>query len=120
MAGELTIRQARSDDRLSVERICAQTFDWGDYIPEVWDDWLDRVIWIGFADGQPEAIADLALAIRVHAAQIGAQKVRIMLPDLGWLRDAFGAAGYGFGDWEGELWIFERWLTRNGKGNRGG
>lgn len=298
MAGELSIRPARSEDRLSMERICAQTFDWGDYVPEVWDDWLadeqglaivgevgrrvvalskitfqtteevwlegmrvepeyrrqgiagrfldyslahcrergarvvrlgtssrntavhimvgragmervcscvlwsadpapdgpqptvlspdycaeveaflldspvlahthglysldwvwqeltaeqlarfvnigqmiaqladegnlvalapvffepeDGVIWIGFADGQPEAIADLALTIRVHAAQIGAQQVRIMLPDLGWLRDAFGAAGYGFGDWEGELWVFERRLAGNGKGNRGG
>jgi GNAT superfamily N-acetyltransferase len=70
----------------------------------------DETLWIGFVDGQPTAVTTLAVAIRSHATQLAAQKVQIMLPDLLWLRDAFRAAGYDFGDWEGELWIFERWL----------
>ena len=40
METELTIRPARPDDRPAMERICAHTWDWGDYVPEVWDDWL--------------------------------------------------------------------------------
>jgi GNAT superfamily N-acetyltransferase len=67
----------------------------------------DKVLWIGLADGQPGAVTDLATALRGHAAQVGAEKARIMLPDLAWLRDAVSAAGYSPGDWEGELWIFE-------------
>jgi GNAT superfamily N-acetyltransferase len=37
---ELIIRPARRDDLPQVERICAHTWDWGDYIPDVWDEWL--------------------------------------------------------------------------------
>lgn len=40
MTGELIIRPARHDDLPEVERICTGTWDWGDYIPEVWDRWL--------------------------------------------------------------------------------
>jgi GNAT superfamily N-acetyltransferase len=40
MSSELIIRPARSDDRATVERICAHTWEWGDYIPDVWDEWL--------------------------------------------------------------------------------
>jgi GNAT superfamily N-acetyltransferase len=80
----------------------------------------DDEMWIGFADGEPSAVTTLAVAIRAQAAQAGALRVGVMLPDVAWLRDAFGAAGYGFGDWEGELWIFERRLApRNGDGHDG-
>ena len=301
MAGELTIRPARPDDRLAVERICAQTWDWGDYVPEVWDDWLtdergvllvgelgatgervvalskitfhspdqvwlqgmrvdpgyrrrgiagrfldygiaharkhgarvvrlgtgghntpvhnmvaragmvrvgnyvlwiaeplpdgslptfltpddapraqaflksspllaytrvlysfdwvwqelsaervthflaagqvvaqfspagglaalalirfdpdDETLWVGFADGHPPAVTVLAMAIRAHAAQVGAQKAWVMLPDVAWLRESFRAAGYDFGDWDGELWIFERWLAQNSEDDHDG
>jgi GNAT superfamily N-acetyltransferase len=68
-------------------------------------------VWVGFASGQPPAVTGLAATVRVYASQLGLKKVQVMLPDLAWLRDAFHAAGYGCGDWEGELWIFERWLV---------
>jgi GNAT superfamily N-acetyltransferase len=80
----------------------------------------DKRLWIGFADGQPGAVVALAAALRAHAAQIGAQKVQVMLPDLPWLRDAFRSAGYGPGDWEGELWIFERTLIHKSPALAGG
>jgi len=67
----------------------------------------DRHLWVLFADGQAPAVTALATAIRAYAAQLGAQHVQVMVPDLPWLRDAFQAAGYGYGDWEGELWVFE-------------
>ncbi len=84
-------------------------------------DTADKVLWVGFADGihdeiaadQPSALTALASAIRGLADMITAdgadvEKVRIMLADLTWLREAFRAAGYGPGDWDGELWIYER------------
>jgi hypothetical protein len=42
---------------------------------------------------------------------MGADEAAIMLPDLPWLREAFESTGYCAGRWEGQLWIFERWLT---------
>jgi hypothetical protein len=68
-------------------------------------------MWIGFAEGRPDAITGLATTIRAHAARIGLGRVQVMVADVSWLRDAFQTAGYGCGDWEGELWIFERWLV---------
>ncbi|MFC2031631.1 GNAT family N-acetyltransferase [Chloroflexota bacterium] len=203
MEGKLLIRPAEPADRSAMERICAHTFEWGDYVPEAWDEWLadqggplivgevaDRVVslskitfqtteqvwlegmrvepayrrrgiagqfldygiayakqrgarvvrlgtgyhyrpahslsalatlhgepddgfWIGFVDGDPARaadVADLALAVRGHAHQAGAQEIAIMLSDLAWLRDAFNTAGFGYGDYGGELWVFERQL----------
>lgn len=69
-------------------------------------------MWVGFADGEPEAVTDLISAIRAYVGELGVEKVRTMVPDLDWLRDALGDAGFGLGHWEGELWIFERWLAR--------
>ncbi|HSR29144.1 MAG TPA: GNAT family N-acetyltransferase [Anaerolineae bacterium] len=71
----------------------------------------DDRMWVGFADGEPAAVSDLATDIRAYAAERGAQQVGIMLLDLDWLRDAFRTTGYGPGEWEGELWIFERLLS---------
>jgi len=80
----------------------------------------DKKVWIGFADGQPEAVTDLVSRIRGHAAQMGAERVDVMLPDVPWLCHAFQAAGFGVGDWDGELWIFERWLNQSdGDGHDG-
>jgi GNAT superfamily N-acetyltransferase len=71
----------------------------------------DDRLWIGYADGDPPGVTRLARAIRTHAARLGAPRADIMLPDLPWLRDAFREAGYAPGDWEGELWIFEKHLS---------
>jgi GNAT superfamily N-acetyltransferase len=91
----------------------------------------DRQIWVGYADGlspsgggdlspseggdlspkvgeaQSQPVTELAAAVRAYAGRLGAAKVSIMLPNITWLREAFRSAGYGFGNWEGELWIFE-------------
>jgi GNAT superfamily N-acetyltransferase len=70
----------------------------------------ERELWIGFIDGEVAALTDLAVAVRGHAARLGAEKVQVMVPGMDWLRDALSEAGYGTGEWEGELWVFERWL----------
>jgi GNAT superfamily N-acetyltransferase len=49
------IRPARAADREAVLAFCAQTWEWGDYIGEVWDQWLaDRggVLVVGEVGGQ--------------------------------------------------------------------
>jgi GNAT superfamily N-acetyltransferase len=83
-------------------------------------DTEDREVWLDFVDGQPASVTVLATAIRAHAARCGAESVRAMLPGLAWLRAAFRAAGYGFGDWEGDLWIFERRLAGEAGGDHDG
>jgi GNAT superfamily N-acetyltransferase len=67
----------------------------------------DDETWIGFADGQPPAISRLATAVRGYAAQAAVDRIRVMLPGLDWLREAFHAAGFDWGDWDDELWVFE-------------
>jgi GNAT superfamily N-acetyltransferase len=85
--------------------------------PDPEEDWC----WIGFVDGQPQAVGELATAIRAHVGQKGAEGVSVMLPRVPALRDAFQAAGYGFGDWEGELCIFESGpLQSRDRGNHDG
>lgn len=105
-------------DRLTGGQVVAQVTPLGDLAALAVIDFTpgEDEMWIGFADGQPEAVRALALAIRVQAGQVGAAPVRVMVPDLAWLRDAFRSAGYGFGHWEGELWIFERRLIPEAKG----
>jgi GNAT superfamily N-acetyltransferase len=40
-AGQVRIRPARASDKAVVLGFCQKTFGrWGDYMPEVWDDWL--------------------------------------------------------------------------------
>lgn len=59
MVTGMIIRPARPDDRPAMERICAQTWEWGDYIPEVWDDWLadeQGLLVVGDIDGQVVAL----------------------------------------------------------------
>ncbi|MDH5447760.1 MAG: GNAT family N-acetyltransferase [Candidatus Bathyarchaeota archaeon] len=40
MQNKLTIRPAQQSDREAVFKFCEHTFDWGDYVPNVWDVWL--------------------------------------------------------------------------------
>jgi hypothetical protein len=78
-----------------------------------------REPWVGFVDGHESlddsgrtaAVAALAQRSRVHAAHLGVRQVSVMVPDVPWLRSALGAAGFGFGDWQGALWAFERWVA---------
>ena len=43
---EFQIRPARAADREAVLAFCAQTWEWGDYIAEVWDRWLADTVGI--------------------------------------------------------------------------
>ena len=55
MNEELVIRLARPEDRPAMERICAHTWESGDYIQEVWDEWLlgeDGPLLVAELDGE--------------------------------------------------------------------
>jgi len=39
---EIMIREAKSEDKISILKFCKNTFSWGDYIEQVWDFWLSE------------------------------------------------------------------------------
>jgi ribosomal protein S18 acetylase RimI-like enzyme len=70
MAAELIIRPARPEDRGMAERICTKTWDWGDYIAEVWDEWLadeQGHMAVGELDGQIVALGRVRLLAKGQA-----------------------------------------------------
>jgi len=61
---QLEVRRAREEDREAVLAFCDQTWEWGDYIAYVWDEWLhaeNGVLLIATLDGQPVGIANLRM-----------------------------------------------------------
>jgi GNAT superfamily N-acetyltransferase len=78
----LTIRPATSADKAAVLQFCGTTWEHGDYIHEVWDDWLadpESTLLVGALDDQPVALAHVTIhegegwceGIRVAPAQRG-------------------------------------------------
>lgn len=60
----IEIRSARPEDRDAVLAFCANTWEWGDYIQEVWDEWLNNpqgVLLVATADGQPIGVAHIVM-----------------------------------------------------------
>jgi len=74
------IRPARAQDKEAVLAFCQHTFDWGDYLPLVWDEWLADVqgrLLVATCSGAPVGIAKVSLltpteawlqGLRVHEA----------------------------------------------------
>ncbi len=64
-SGPILVRPATTADREPVLAFCQRTFDWGDYIHEVWDDWLTRpqgILLVAESDGSPVAVGRASLA----------------------------------------------------------
>ncbi|HNS50094.1 MAG TPA: GNAT family N-acetyltransferase [Anaerolineae bacterium] len=72
------------------------------------EDKEDEALYCGFSDGEPAAVQELATALRAYAAQRGAKQACAWLPEVAWLREAFARAGYAFGEWQGEMCLYER------------
>ncbi|HLJ79922.1 MAG TPA: GNAT family N-acetyltransferase [Ktedonobacterales bacterium] len=71
-APTLDVRPARPGDRDAVFAFCAHTWPEGDYIPDVWDDWL--------------ADPDGALLVAVRGERpMGLVRLRMMSPEEGWI-----------------------------------
>lgn len=61
---KLEVRRAREEDREAVLAFCRQTWDWGDYIADIWDTWLhdpDSAFLVAVKDGQPVGIANIRM-----------------------------------------------------------
>ncbi len=61
----LYIRDARPDDREAVFRFAEKTWDWGDYVPQVWDAWLSEAngrLLVGTLGRKPVALCHVVMA----------------------------------------------------------
>lgn len=61
---DITIRPAQPQDKAAVLAFCAHTWDWGDYIPEVWDEWLADTsgkLLVAVLDGRPVAVEHMQM-----------------------------------------------------------
>jgi GNAT superfamily N-acetyltransferase len=61
---QLEVRRAREEDREAVLAFCSQTWEWGDYIAYVWDEWLHEengALFVATMDGQPIGIANIRM-----------------------------------------------------------
>jgi ribosomal protein S18 acetylase RimI-like enzyme len=60
----LEVRPAREEDREQVLAFCRQTWDWGDYIADVWEEWLrdeNGALLVAVQDGQPVGVANIRM-----------------------------------------------------------
>lgn len=58
------IRRARPEDRDAVLAFCTNTWEWGDYIEYVWDEWLHApqgALFVATVDGQPVGLAHMRM-----------------------------------------------------------
>lgn len=75
MQNQLTIRPAQQSDKEAVFKFCKYTFNWGDYIPSVWDEWLK------------EEKAKL-LTATLNKKPVGIMRVTMQKPSETWLQAA--------------------------------
>lgn len=60
----LEVRPAREEDREAVLAFCQQTWEWGDYIEDVWEEWLHEengALLVALIDGQPVGVANIRM-----------------------------------------------------------
>ncbi len=58
------VRSAQPEDKDIVLAFCTRTWDWGDYIDRVWDDWLVDArgeLFVAVMDGKPTGVAHLRM-----------------------------------------------------------
>jgi ribosomal protein S18 acetylase RimI-like enzyme len=58
------VRSARPEDKNSVLAFCVHTWDWGDYIDRVWDEWLvdpQGELFVAVTDGHPTGVGHLRM-----------------------------------------------------------
>ncbi len=69
-ASPFVIRQAEATDKDQVLAFCQHTFDWGDYLHLVWDEWFadgKGPLLVATADEQPVGVAKVSLATPAEA-----------------------------------------------------
>lgn len=71
---EIEIRQARAEDRAAVLAFCEHTWEWGDYIEYVWDEWLSNSagqLLVALVYGHPVGIVHVVMLNETDAWQEG-------------------------------------------------
>jgi GNAT superfamily N-acetyltransferase len=61
---DVVVRPARLEDREAVLAFCKQTWDWGDYIEYVWDEWLNNPqskLFVATIDDQPVGVTNIQM-----------------------------------------------------------
>jgi RimJ/RimL family protein N-acetyltransferase len=61
---DLEVRPARPEDREAVLAFCQQTWEWGDYIGYVWDEWLNNPqgkLFVALKDGRPVGVTNIRM-----------------------------------------------------------
>ncbi|HLZ63287.1 MAG TPA: GNAT family N-acetyltransferase [Ktedonosporobacter sp.] len=71
---QIEVRPAQAGDRDAVLAFCANTWESGDYIDQVWDDWLlnpDGRLFVATVDEQPAGIINMRMLTQEEAWQEG-------------------------------------------------
>ncbi|MGQ9506871.1 MAG: hypothetical protein ACUVTB_03300 [Candidatus Bathycorpusculaceae bacterium] len=61
---KISVRKARDSDHKAVFKFCEKTWNWGDYIPKVWDKWLTKknsMIFVSTINDIPVGITHLSI-----------------------------------------------------------
>lgn len=82
MKQKIVVRKARSSDRDAVFKFCKKTWDWGDYIPRVWNRWLEE------KDGR-------IFVATINDVPVGISHVKILKQGEAWLEAARTDPNYG-------------------------
>jgi len=67
---DFEIRPARPEDNEAVLAFCQQTWEWGDYLEYVWEEWLNNPqgkLFVATIDGQPVAVANMRMLNKTEA-----------------------------------------------------
>lgn len=71
---EITVRPARAEDREAALAFCAHTWGWGDYIEQVWEDWLNDpggLLLVAVLDHRPVGLVHIRLLNKTDVWQEG-------------------------------------------------
>ncbi len=67
---DFEVRPACPEDREAILAFCQQTWEWGDYIEYVWDEWLNNPqgkLFVATKDGQPVGVANMRMLTKTEA-----------------------------------------------------
>jgi len=67
---DFEVRPAHPEDHEAVLAFCQQTWEWGDYIEYLWDEWLNNPqgkLFVATIDGQPVAVANMRMLNKTEA-----------------------------------------------------
>ncbi|MBV9229597.1 MAG: GNAT family N-acetyltransferase [Chloroflexi bacterium] len=66
----IEVRPAQAEDHDTVLKFCSNTWEWGDYIERVWDDWLhnpDGRLFVATVDDRPVGISHMRMLSSTEA-----------------------------------------------------